>query len=640
MLRIAVIIQILLISWPCFSQGSLSTKKKKAIEWYTEADNYRVRGQFPQAIELLEKALDKDKDFHEAWFRLGQTYKMARKYSKAAEIFQQAIQHNPLNKPLTGVYFELGEIYLGLEDHDKAQLYLTQYLTSRPGNKNKIAEAERMLKNAQYAIENKEKIASVQLTPMSNTVNAFPMQYFPVLTADKKTLIYTRRLGTQPGHDEDLVMSRLNDQGVWSSPVSLSPNINSELNEGTSTISADGRTIIFTSCYGRKTVGNCDLYITYKEGNTWSIPVNMGETINSSSWDSQPSLSADGRTLFFVSNRPGGYGKIDIWFSKLGLDQKWSSPQNAGKIINTSADEVSPFLHANHKTLFFSSEGHEGFGGFDVFKSEWKGGTDFSAPENIGAPINTSADQISVFITADGEDGYYSYETFEADQRRSIIYTFKVPESFRPEVVTNYVAGIVREKDSQRPLEASIELYDIQNNELVSLVYSDSVSGEYLMVLPEGSQYALYVNKPGYLFESTAFNYIEKHKVDPVIIDFALQPINKGASIVLKNIFFDFDSYEIRENSYTELRKIEKFLKTNPDRRIEIAGHTDNKGSDEYNLNLSRQRAKAVYDYLVNRGISKQQISYKGYGDTDPLVPNDSEENRQKNRRIEFVIIR
>lgn len=638
MLRSIVLIQVLLIASPCFSQGRLSTKKKKAIEWYTEADNYRVRGQFPQAIQLLEKALDKDKDFHEAWFRLGQTYKMARKYPKAAEIFQRAMQHNPLNKPLTGIYFELGEIYLGLGDHDKAQLYLTQYLTSNPGNKNKIAEAKKMLNNAQYALENKEKIASVQLKPMSDTVNAFPMQYFPVLTADKKALIYTRRLGTGPAHDEDLVISRLNDQGVWSSPVSLSPNINTELNEGTSTISADGRTIIFTSCYGRQTMGNCDLYISYKEGNTWSVPVNMGEPINSSSWDSQPSLSADGRTLFFVSNRSGGYGKIDIWFSKLGLDQKWSKPENAGNTINTPADEVSPFIHANHRTLFFSSDGHEGFGGFDVFKTEWSGGKDFSAPENIGAPINTSADQISVFITADGEDGYYSYETFEADQRRSIIYTFKVPESFRPQIVTNYVTGVVREKNSQRPLEASIELYDIAQNELVSLVYSDSISGEYLMVLPEGSQYALYVNKPGYLFESTAFNYIEKHKVDPVVIDFDLQPLDKGASVVLNNIFFDFDSYEIRERSYTELRKIEKFLKKNPQIRIEIAGHTDNKGSEDYNMNLSRQRAKSVYDYLVNRGISTKQISYKGYGDTRPMVPNDSEENRQRNRRIEFVI--
>ena len=639
MLRIFIVIQILLISFPCFSQGSLSTKKKKAIQWYTEADNYRVRGQFAEAIALLERALEKDEDFHEAWFRLGQTYKMARKYPKAAEIFERAIEHNPLNKPLTGIYYELGEIYMGLGQYDQAQGHLTKYLTSRPGNKNKIEQAHRMIKNAEYALEHRGKEASVQLDPMPETVNAFPMQYFPVLTADKKTLIYTRRLGTHNDHDEDLVVSRRNDQGDWSEPVSLSPNINTQLNEGTSTISADGRTLIFTSCYGRETVGNCDLYISYKEGDTWTVPANMGEPVNSTSWDSQPSLSADGRTLFFVSNRPGGYGKIDIWYSRLLPTQKWSIPVNAGNIVNTSADEVSPFIHANHSTLFFSSDGHQGFGGFDVFKSEWSGGEKFTEPQNIGPPINTAADQISVFITADGEEGYYSYETYEADQRRSIIYTFKVPESFRPQVVTNYVAGKISEKGTERPLEASIELYDIAKNELVSLVYSDSLSGEYLMVLPEGSQYALYVNKPGFLFESQAFNYIEKYEKDPVIIDFTLQPFEKGASVVLNNIFFDFDSYEIRETSFTELRKIEKFLKNNPQVRIEIAGHTDNKGSAEYNLTLSRQRAKSVYDYLVRRGISPRQISFKGYGDTQPLVPNDSEQNMQKNRRIEFKIL-
>lgn len=640
MLRNIIILTVLLfISFEGLSQQRLSTKKKKAIEWYTQADNYRVRGQFEQAVALLGQALEKDDDFFEAWFRLGQTFKMARQYEKALQAFEQARNHNPLNKPLEGVYFELGEIHLGLGNYERAQNFLIKYLSENPRNKKKIAEAKKMLENSDFATENIERAANLEIQPLPDVINTFVMQYFPVLTADKKTIIYTRRLGTEPNHDEDLVISKKDEDGNWQQPRSLSENINSDLNEGTSTISADGRTLIFTSCYGRETVGNCDLYISYKKGESWSEPINMGRPINSPQWDSQPSLSADGRTLFFVSNRPGGKGEVDIWFSELALNQKWSAPVNAGTTINTPGNEVSPFLHANNKTLFFSSDNHKGFGGYDIFKSEWDGEQQFVEPENIGSPINTSEDQVSIFITADGEDGYYSHETFTGNQRKSLIYTFKVPESFRPQIVTNYVTGTVKDAETENPLEASIELYDINKNELVNLVYSDSLTGEYLMVLPEGSKYALYVNKPGYLFESKGFDYKEKKKFDPVFIEFELKKIIKGATTVLNNLFFDFDSYEIRDESITELRKVEKFLKTNPQVRIEISGHTDAQGSDEYNLKLSRQRAKAVYNYLVNRGISEQQMTFKGYGSQKPLVPNDTEENRQLNRRIEFTIL-
>lgn len=640
MLRnIFIILILLLVSLTGNSQGRLSTKNKKAIEWFTEADNYRVRGHYDQAVELLGQALKKDEDFYEAWVRLGQTFKMAREYEKAAQAFEQARIHNPLNKPLENVYFELGEIHLGLGDYERAQEFLNKFLAENPLDKRRVAAAKRMLSNADFATENIRKAAELEINPLPQAVNAFVMQYFPVLTADKKTIIYTRRLGTEPMHDEDLVVSKKDEEGEWQLPKSLSANINSGLNEGTCTISADGRTLIFTSCYGRESVGNCDLYITYKEGDEWSVPKNIGRQINSPQWDSQPSLSADGRTLFFVSNRPGGYGEVDIYFSKLGPDQKWSKPMNAGKVLNTPGNEVSPFLHANNRTLFFSSDNHTGFGGYDIYKSEWDGLTEFNEPENIGSPINTSEDQVSIFITADGEDGYYSHENYTGNQRKSLIYTFKVPESFRPQIITNYVTGKITDKNTGSNLHASIELYDVNKNELVNLVYSDSISGEYLMVLPEGSKYALYVNKTGYLFESKSFDYKEKQEFDPVLIDFQLQPLNKGATTILNNIFFDFDSYEIRDESFTELRKVQKFLKANPKVRIEISGHTDTKGTDEYNLQLSKQRAKSVYEYLLKNEIPESQITYKGYGSKKPLVPNDSEEHMAMNRRIEFTII-
>lgn len=616
--------------------AQLSTKSKKAAELYTEADNFRVRGQYTQAIDLLEQAIAKDKKFHEAYFRLGVIYKAKGEIDLAEKLLLQVIELNPGNNGPS--FFELGELYLKKNNYEASIDYINKYLAYNPRNRQRVAEAERILTNAQFAIDNAEEMAEFNPHPLSDTVNAFPMQYFPILSVDQNSLIFTRRLGTSMQHDEDLVVSSKDENGVWQLPESISENINSEFNEGTCTLSADGRTLIFTSCYGRQGYGSCDLYISEKIGEEWSEPRNLGPLINSSFWDSQPSLSADGRRLFFISNRPGGVGSRDIWLASKNENNEWEKPVNLGRSINTVNDEVSPFIHPNNKTLYYATNGLPGFGGFDIYYSneldeQWE------KPENLGPPINNGEDQVSLFITADGNRGYYSNEDNKSKDRKGIIYEFDVPQSKRVKYRTSFVSGIVRDSLTQKPLKAKIELYDLKSDKRVALVSSDSINGKYLMVLTEGSEYALYVESKGYLFQSRTFNYQKGDDSQSIEIDFLLSPIKEGAKTVLNNIFFETDKYELTDNSKTELKKVIEFLKANPLVKIQIEGHTDNVGSRDYNLELSLKRAISVQTFIIDNGIVQKRVSCKGYGSDQPKVQNNSEENRQQNRRIEFKIV-
>jgi outer membrane protein OmpA-like peptidoglycan-associated protein len=462
-----------------------------------------------------------------------------------------------------------------------------------------------------------------------------------VATADQQELIFTRRISNDNEADEDLVVSRKNKDGRWTSPVSISKNINSRWNEGTCTISADGRKLIFTSCLGRDGFGSCDLFQSIKIGDEWTAPVNLGPNVNTADWESQPSLSADGRMLYFVSDRRGGLGRRDIWVSHLGADGIWMKAENAGKQINSQYDEISPFIHANNKTLYFASNGLPGFGGYDLFYVERTPENSWSNPVNVGGPINNHQDQFSLFITADGNKGYYVHEErVKEGYDASKIYETNIPEKFRVKFRSNYVKGIIRAKESKAKLAADIELININTNEVVSFVRSDSVSGEYLMVLTQGAEYALYVNKKGYLFQSLNFNYSEIENFEPITLDVELEKVKEGSVSVLKNIFFDTDKYDLQEKSITELQKIIRFLNENPATRIEISGHTDNVGSVTYNRQLSENRAKSVYNYLTKNGVDPKRMMPKGYGADKPVGSNDTEEGRQLNRRIEFKVIR
>jgi len=605
----------------------LSTKNKKAQELYLEADNYRVRGQFKEAISFLNEAIAKDKNFEEAYYRLGLIYKAQENYSLASTTFEQGLSLLKEDARRRMYLYELTNVNLWHANYSAAAAFATQFLQIEKSDKRKMDLVKVWKSQADYALANQTDLKYL-ITPLSDTVNAFPMQYFPALTADNTQLIFTARFGGGRNDNEDLVVSR-KEHGRWLAPVSISPNINTIQREGACTISADGRHLILTICgsFG------CDLFETRRTGDVWSQPKNLGPTINSTNWDSQPSLSADGRELYFVSDRKGGVGGYDIWYSQLS-ETGWSKAKNLGPEINTPFDEISPYIHVNNQTLYMVSNGYPGYGGYDIYVSE-KQGSSWTTPQNMGKPLNDHKDQYSFMVASDGALAYYSREE---SKNRSRLYRIDLPEDKIVKSKGNVVKGNVTEAKAN-PLKAQVELFDLKLNKRIAVVNSDSVSGEYVMVLPGGSEYALYVRKKGFLFHSLHFSYEEEASREPVIKNIVLIPLQQNASVVLNNLFFDLDKYELKPQSETELQEVVEFLNQNPELKIEIGGHTDNSGTEEYNQQLSEKRANSVADYLKNHQIPTARVVIKGYGSKSPVKPNNSDENRQLNRRIEFRIL-
>ena len=615
-----------------------SSRSNKAIKLYESSEDFIFRRQLPEAVYLLNQALEKDRAFIEAHLRIAYVYKLMNNLLKQKEHLEAVIFYSKNPSRYKNVYLALGEACYLLMQYDQAINFLNQFLAFPTADPRLVPDANWLISNVNFAREKIKEPLDFEPVKMSERINQGPLQYFPVLTADESKIFFTRRESPEPQFDEDIYVSEKDSTGKWSFPFPISRAINTQYNEGTCTISADGKILIFTSCMGRSNFGSCDLFVSYREGIDWSRPVNLGENINSSSWDSQPALSADGRRLYFVSERPGGQGKRDIWMSEMNGEGDWDPAVNLGPVINTKEDDVSPFIHVNGQTLYYASKGRLGFGGYDLFSSELADGS-WTEPKNLGYPVNTPEDQVSLFVAANGETAYYSLDSWtDRGTPTSMIYYFKMPEVITVTNKSYYVKGKIEDAETREALKASVELMDVNYNKLISRVYSDSIFGEYTMVLTEGSEYALYVEKPGYIFESRHFSLPQGTDYQPIQMDFYLKKIQSGATTVLNNLFFDIDKYDLKPNSITELQKIINYLRNNPGLKIGILGHTDDTGTPEYNMRLSLKRAESVFQYLVEQGIDSARLTYQGFGQTEPAFPNDSEENRSKNRRIEFRI--
>ena len=507
---------------------------------------------------------------------------------------------------------------------------LDKFLSIEKTDKVKIDLAMIWKMQAAYGLAHQGENLGYKIKVLSDTVNKYPMQYFPAITADGQELIFTVRYGRAHNDNEDIFVSHQKN-GQWTEPVSLSEHINTEYREGACSISADGRHLIFTICGPR----GCDLFESKKEGEVWRKPVNLGSGVNSSGWEAQPSLSADGNELYFVSDRKGGMGGYDIWYSKKDSTGAWARAINLGKPVNTKFDEIAPFIHVNNRNLFFASNGLPGFGGFDIYAAEKNAGA-WQEPKNMGSPLNDFEDQYSFVVTSDGLNAFYSREE---GRTKSKIYQTNIPREFQVRSRGNVVKGVVTDSKTKLALQASVELFDLKTNQKISVFNSDSVNGQYLIIVPGKSEYAFHVAEPGYLFYSLHFNYEEKDQDQPLTIDIALQPIVKNAMTVMNNIFFDFNQSEIKPRSLSELDEVVKFLKENPKIKVEISGHTDNVGNENYNQQLSLKRAQSVVNYFASKGIDVARLAQKGFGSKKPIKPNDSEDNRQVNRRIEFKVL-
>lgn len=634
MMRVAFLFSSTLVFLFCHAslsaQQLLSTKSKKAIEYYVASDNFRVRGQLDQAISLLKQAVTKDSKFEEAYFRLGLTYRAAGNLAEACRNFEKGLSLAQTLPKQKQYYFILSEAYLRQGFYTQSISNSENFLKVEKFDKAKLEQIKVWQSQAAFSINNNGKQLAYSISPLSDTVNAQPMQYFPTITADQTELIFTIRFGSEHNDNEDIVVSK-KANGRWSKPVSLSDQINSSFREGASTISADGRKLIFTICGPR----GCDLYESNKIGTNWSKPQNLGAGVNTAGWEAQPSLSADGSELYFVSDRRGGVGGYDIWYSRKASDGNWGKAINLGRPINTAFDEIAPFIHVNNNNLYYSSNGLPGFGSYDIYMSE-KSGSTWQIPQNLGAPLNDFTDQYSFTVTSDGLQAYYSKEE---GKNTSKIYVTSIPDGLQVAKRGNVVKGKVIDAVSKKQLAARIELKDLSSGLIATSVISDSLTGEYLIVLPGKSEYGLHTTKQGYLFTSLNFDYSDADLDTPLELMIEMQPIRKSAFLTLNNIFFETNQHAILEKSTSELDELVLFLINNPTLIIEISGHTDNTGAETYNKQLSLKRANSVGDYLKSKGIAENRVKEIGYGSQKPVKSNDSEKNRRENRRIEVKIL-
>ncbi|OJW18236.1 OmpA family protein [Mucilaginibacter sp. 44-25] len=626
----AVLFLLLIASFACAQEKRYSTSNQEAIKNFSLANESIDEHLYDEAIALLQKAVDADSKFIEAHALLGDVLRMRRMFKPAAEQFNQAIALNPeYNK---GLYLKVADCEIPNAMYEPALRHLEKYLTYTNNTPQNIAYAQKLIADCKFSIQ---AIAHpVAFTPvnMGADINTADDEYLPVATADEAELIFTRKIN----NNEDFYKSdKVGNK--WQKATYLSDVINTPMyNEGAQSISQDGKYLFFTGCNRPDGLGRCDIYIAQKKGNDWAKPFSIGAPLNTSGWEAQPSISADGRTLYFVSNRKGGYGGYDIWLSHL-TEKGWSEPENMGPNVNTQYDEQSPFVHPDDSTFYFCSNGWPGLGGKDLFVSRLGKDGKWQKPENLGYPINSSGDENGLTLTANG-----SYAFFASNNLKGFggydIYTFEMPESVRPKVVT-YVKGTVQDKKTKAPLEAAVEIIDLQKNTPVYQDYSSEDAGEFLATLPTGKNYGLNISREGYLFYSDNFSLIGLINKKAFNLSVLLSPIEVGNKVILKNIFFDTNKFDLKPESKAELQKLVEFMQLNPTVKIEVSGFTDNVGTHEANQTLSEKRAGAVYQYLVVAKVNSTRLVYKGYGEGQPIAPNTTDENRALNRRTEFMII-
>ena len=627
---------LLFFSFSSSAQYDVTKVDRKAVGFYEKAMEMVEFSKYKDAIGLLQQAIARDDRYIDAYLSLAGIYGQLKDYNQSVQVYEKAIALDTAYTADPDVLLSYCISVAGKGDFEKALQVTNRILSFSKIHPTTKKAAEYRQKSFQFALDYaKSKPTTNYVFAPKNlgaSINSPESEYFPSMPIDGKLLVYTRRLNNM---NEDFFGSEKDNTG-WINSVRLPGSINTALNEGAQSISQDGEWLVFTGCNRSDGQGSCDIYISYKTPQGWSPAFNLGPNVNSDQWESQPCLSPDKRHLYFASRRFGGLGGSDIYVSNLLPSGKWSRPENLGPEINTAGDEYSPFIHADNGTLYFTSNGHQGYGNEDLFIARKGDDGKWSKPANLGYPINTIDHEGTLFITADGKTAYYASD--RSDSKGGLdIYSFELREDIRP-AKTLWVKGKVFDKKTTAGLPSSVELIDLASKQVISKVQTDE-TGNYLITLPIGKDYAFNVARQGYLFYSDNYSLKNKPADSTYQKDIPLQPIEVDASIVLRNLFFETGKYDIRPESEVELKKLVQFLQDNPTVKIQIEGHTDNVGTAADNQKLSDQRARTTVNYLLEQGIMPQRLVPKGFGATKPIADNKTEEGRAQNRRTELKVI-
>lgn len=605
---------------------------KKYLKKYNQAKQAQRQGNTKEAIKIYEELLQQNPDLIAAKINLARLAYDQGDKAKAKVLFSDIATNHPDYDPKT--YLAYGSLLMELEEYEEAAHMYQQYLTQDPDHKGAM---EAFTKASTIAAATANPV-SFTPTPLSPLVNTTDLEYEASFTADETTMIFTRLLNNQ----EDFYQASLVNGVI--TEVQAITELNTADNEGAHSISADGKELIFTFCDNRKTIGGCDLYSSSFVDGIWMRPINLGRQLNSESNDSQPSLSGDGQTLYFRSSREGGFGNFDIWSATKSTEGIWSNVQNLGEYINTAGNDETPFLHKDGLTLYFSSDGRDGLGDLDLYlarRDQWD--AEWSSIEHMPYPINTPYEDSGLKVSLDGKIAYFATDRNEGNLRD--LYSFALPESLRPHE-SSYIKVLVVDASTQQPVMASLKLTALQGNAQQLTAQADN-NGEVLMSFPTDQAMSIHIIHPDYLFFSDHIEPLDNtSKTEPLVYKVDLEKATKKSEIeenkpiVLQNIFFETGSAVLDPRSQVEIDLLHTLLNDFSTMTIMIIGHTDNVGNEQDNILLSQQRALAVRQALIDKGIAAIRLSHTGKGESEPIAGNDSEQGRQANRRTEFTVIK
>ncbi len=639
---------LLLISILVFcSNWALGQKQeipKKAAKAYQDARLAYTFENRKEAIEHLEKAIKVYPKYVNAIALMAKLEGELENYEKAISLYKDLIALVPNDE--CKAYLQIGKLYIKQANYPMAIEAFETSANAPNCRASTIENAVIQLEICHFRDSMINNPVSFNPIPFDTLINSSEVHdYLPMLTADGEHLFFTKRMGDPPIYDENFYEASKNENGEWEKAVDMGSPINTPFNEGALTISPDGKRLFFAAMDRFGGEGNFDIWYSYKKNGKWIRPLNLGRPVNGPLWESQPSISADGKELFFAAKNGKGEGDIDIFVSKL-VDNIWQEPENLGKKINTKGADQCPFIHPDGKTLYFASSGHKGMGSSDLFVVRRNALGEWGEPKNLGYPINTLKNENSLFVSADGKTGYYSQfinNSFD-------LVSFDIPKHAQPDAVT-YVKGTVASAETKLFINSKIEIYDALNGELLAITETSEKESEFLITLPIGKNYIFSVNNEAFLPHSENFSLANAEILKSYELEIFLTPIPKAVTvventpnpvvenkIVMKNITFETNSADLKKSSFIELNKIVEILKDNKSIKMRIEGHTDNVGSDSANLTLSQKRADAVKSFLVESGIISSRLSSIGKGETNPIDTNNTEEGRANNRRTEFII--
>jgi outer membrane protein OmpA-like peptidoglycan-associated protein/Tol biopolymer transport system component len=623
---------------------TLKNAPAKAVSFFEKGQRAVQEEKPERAIAMFDEALQLSPTFIEAQMMWAGVHSALGHDKEAEEGFEKAVLLDPTFEPR--IQYELAQAEWNLNKFEESALHANAYLATKPTNEKIRKEAERLAANASFSAIAIKNPVPFTLTALGPGINSASDEYLPSLTADASMLVFTR---LDNDYDENFYASLADTGGVWTKAFPIDA-VNTTENEGAEAISADGSWLVFTACNRKDdgSQGSCDLYWSQLKGESWTKPSPFSAIINSKAWDAQPCISADGKFLFFSSERTGGQGGRDLWYAAREKGGKWTTPVNVGATVNSPFNEQCPFLHPDGQTLYFTSNGLPGMGNNDLYFSRKNEDGTWGKAQNLGFPINTKGHEGTLVVSLDGKMAYFAAVKPEG-MGKNDIYKFPLPEFARPKPVT-YVKAKVTDASTKNALVAKVEFVDLQTGQTF-VSATTKANGTFLVCLPAGKDYALNVSKKNYLFASENFNLtdtvtsnkpyllnIELSEIGTKVETNTATPVKAAAPIVLRNVFFETGAANLLTESYNELDRMVALMNETPSLRIQFNGHTDDVGDEKSNLILSENRAKTVYNYLLSKNIAPERLRYKGFGESQPIADNATSEGKAKNRRTEFEL--